>query len=239
MVVVATTACRRLRWIGRAGVATLVLVTVGGCHERAPSRGSPWTGYYPDSQPQGFIAAVSSLEFLPVAQDSEPHEADGKRVYVDIAPEATLDGFDVAHVSWGNPGQFSRLKGRVLAKLQIRDLDRDFRPLGLDHTKKNIYVVWWVETVGQSDPGLWKNHYYVVDPQTNTVKEVAEPGGARKFLFIDDHYASPRHLADWNKNTALLFPPVPGASTALALNVFSIDHNSTWVSCGGGCCNGR
>jgi hypothetical protein len=163
------------------------------------------------------------------AQDSEPR-FNGKAVYVDITPEATVNTFDVKNPANGmSHAQFTAYKGRVMARLRLRDLGNSYNCLKTTD-KPYTYAVWWLATGGVTDTAKWTSHYYLVDPRVPAVTECLAEGS---FWRASEKYRGTPRLADWNRHRS---PPPPPGNDSIP---FIFGGNSTWVSCTGGCCNGR
>jgi hypothetical protein len=225
---------------------------------------SPWTTYVPATDPKTFITQIrdQSFPYPDSPQDSQPR-VNGRAVYVDIYPEGTAASkFDP-----GNPGQppfgetnFKSYAGRILAKFRLRDIDSDYPVLGLylataphlcptatnPNKSCNIYAIWWVETSKSSDWNKWTSHFFRVNEDSSTVVELhgdtTQTYGyiTQQFLFVPEkgHAATPNapSLADFNKHDIALGTLLHSASLPIAQ---TRRFNSSWISCGSGCCNGQ
>ena len=177
-----TAAYSRGMAVTRAGLGLLAALAAGACH-----RASPWTNYAPDdSQHQReFVKLTKDLDFVVGTTKHKPLYSNAT-VDVAIDPEGTVEHFEVGKQQYDN-AHFGTDAGRILAKLTLEDPNADFPPLLLTQAnKKTNYAIWWVETGGKPDTSGWTNHYYLVDPTAETVKEIVPDSGMppRKFVFI-------------------------------------------------------
>jgi hypothetical protein len=230
------TALGRGRTVTHAGLGLLVALTAGACH-----RPSPWTSYVPDdSQHQHqFVTLTKKLTFIPGAPQHKPFY-NMSSVDVAIEPEMTVDHFNVGKQQYGDT-HFQTDSGRVLAKLALQDPNADYPPLKLTQATKDNYVIWWVGTGGKPDTSAWTNHYYLVDASAGSVKEIVPDTTQppRRFVWVEEQRPiESLPLGDWNVHDDI-WGKVPGPAVPDSIHSIARTINSTWVSCGSGCCNGR
>lgn len=212
----------------RTAAALLMCAIVVGCPKGPTiSASSPWTDYLPDNNAGDFLNRLGKLQFPPPPNpllQKRPHDAAKRSVEVAIFPESNILMFDPSDGSSDAP---TGATGRILAKAVINDTKLNLDEYQLKANSKP-YVVWWVET----DKTPFESHYYLVDEAARTVKQVRSDKKSFRFCSTGHHSAA---TADWDQHLI----DKPDMPCALDSSSRVADGNSTWVSCGMGCCNGK
>jgi hypothetical protein len=220
--------------VTRTGLWLVVALITGACGQARHQKVSPWTTHRPDSSAQDakdFIALTSAIQFIPVTPAHKP-TVDSVQFDVDIDPEPAADEFDMTKPNWGDP-DFTKDSGRVLAKIVLGSGSSSYPPLQLTNSN---YAIRWVETLGSADTSKWTNHYYLIDPSKGTLTEIPpyDTKIPRKFVWKSETTTNTSG-ADWNKHWDI-WPPTGVRPDTIGRGD---GFNSSWVSCGAGCCNGR
>ena len=239
------------RSLVRLASCPLLLISMLACPPAKPkvARGvSPWTKVLPEQDANNFADLTKSrgkLTFVYDEPTKTPIDIDGLPTAVAVYPESRLaaefDPKGKTTASLNDPG-LSNTEGRVIAKIVLTDHARNFQRLNLMQGE-NAYVIWWVQTYNKPNWQDWTNHYYKVITTNGSTQVLpvnpAPSNDPAQFWFCDDGYTPGQapQSGDWKQHpTGGCGPYTPPIGLVQA---HYLDGQSTWVSCGSGCCNGR
>jgi hypothetical protein len=235
----------------RVVCAAAVVCVVSACREGKnappppPPQASPWVTYVPDASHPEFAAQVRAIPFLPSVPAHFPiRSSDSLPIHLTIASEAgasKLQGEPNGSMATDVPTT-GTYPARVMAI--IGNADTTTLPdLPLQPHMPDSVIVWWVDiSGGPTNWKKWQSHYVLVDTnhthQSPVMQTLATDSA---FAWHADSTVPSAPTADWDKHLAFLVDSVTkqgGHGGGGGQPIFKKVTNSSWVSCGGGCCNG-
>jgi hypothetical protein len=226
--------------------AAAVVCVVSACREGKkappppPPPASPWLTYVPDPSHPEFAAQVRAITFLPSTPTHYPiRSSDSLPIRLTIASEAgasKLQGQPNGSMTTDAPTT-GTYPVRVMAI--IGNADTTTLPdLPLQPNMPDSVVVWWVDiSGGATNWKKWQSHYVLVDTNhTHQSPVIQTLATDRAFAWYADSTVPSAPTADWDKHLVFGFDTA-GKHGGGGHGHFKKVH-STWVSCGGGCCNG-
>jgi hypothetical protein len=227
---------RRLVY-GAAVVCVAVACRDG--NKKPPPPNSPWLTYSPDASHPEFAAQVRAITFAPNTPAHYPVRADSLPIHLTIAPEASvskLEGKPDGSIATDAPTT-GTYPVRVMAI--IGNADTTTLPdLPLQPNMPDSVIIWWVDASGGATTWKkWRSHYVLVDTNHTHQSPVIQPLATDSaFAWHADSTVPSAPSADWDKH--LDFMLADALIHGGARGTFKKVGNSSWVSCGGGCCNG-